>query len=287
VAPVLTVTALNARGAVTRNYTAAGFFKLATTLAARSYADASGSASTFSADLAGAVTVAGDTGLTGSATLALAAANGDAFVHQRTQLTGPFDADLDARFAAADLTDSDGVCHDPDADGTCDVFEIAGIGGTPLRFGRLQALTAFGSELVKLPVTARTEYYTGSGFTANLDDACTSIPLAALDLGIDGTAGSPAPGDPTIPLGAGASTANLAFTPVAAGNLGLTFSPPGAGNTGDLDYRFDLSLATGAQAEWLRYDWNGDGVFDDDPGGRVSFGIYGGRAAVIYIREPW
>ncbi len=286
-APVLTVTALNTLGAVTRNYTSNGFFKFTSTLAGRSYRDTSGATAGFTATTGGAVTRAGDTGLTGSFTLSLPAVNGDRFAYQRTRLAAPFAANVTANFTPADLTDSDNACYDPDQNGTCDTFSIAGVTGADLRFGRLYAGNAYGSELLTLPVPARVEYYTGSGFVVSADDTCTAITTGALNLGIDGVANTPAPGIDTVALGGGTSTAAIRFAPAIAGELGMTFSPPGARNVGDIDYQFDLSLATGAAAEWLRYDWNEDGAFDEDPTGRVSFGIFGGNAAVIYVREPW
>ncbi|MGD9601638.1 MAG: DUF6701 domain-containing protein [Gammaproteobacteria bacterium] len=285
--PVLTVTALNARGTVTRNYTSDGFFKLASGLAGRAYADAAGVAAGFDSLPGGAVTLAGERGLTGSATLTLATAGGDRFTYVRAGVVAPFAARVDATFPAVDLTDADGICHDTDTNGDCDPFSINDMGGADLRVGRLATANAFGSDLLDLPVPARTEFFDGNGFVANADDACTTITTTALDLGIDGTGNAPAPGDPSVPLGAGATTAAITFAPTVAGDLGFGFSAPGDGNTGDVDYRIDLSSATGAAAEWLRFDWDGDGTFDDDPGGRVSFGLFRGRPAVVYQREPW
>jgi MSHA biogenesis protein MshQ len=66
-------------------------------------------------------------------------------------------------------------------------------------------------------------------------------------------------------------------------------SAPGAANTGYVDIAVDLSAATGANLEWLRYDWPHDGnmddSLDDEPLCRVTFGIYPGSDPVIYLRE--
>ena len=285
--PVLSVTALARSGTVTKNYTATGFFKLSGTLAGRRYQDKSGLAVDFKTLLGGAVIVGGSTGLTGTATLTLATATGDQFAYSRRALVGPFAAKIDATFAATDLTDSDGVCYDPNDDQRCDPLTIADVTGTTLRFGRLVASNAYGSELLGLAVPARTEYYNGAGFIANAEDTCTSVSTPNLDLGIGASGNSPALGVPNANVGASTTTASIAHTPTAAGDLGLSFSAPGAGNTGDLDYSFDLSTATGAHAEWLRYDWDANGSFDNDPSARISFGLFTGRTAVIYQREPW
>ena len=257
--PVLSITALARGGTVTKNYTATGFFKLPGTLAGRRYQDKSGLVVDFKTLLGGAVIVGGSTGLTGTATLMLATATGDQFPYTRKALVGPFAAKIDATFAATDLTDSDGVCYDPDPDNDtlCDPLTIAEVTGTTLRFGRPVVSNAYRSELLSLAVPARTEYYNGAGFVANAFDTCTSVSTNHLDLGS------------------------------GAGDLGLSFTAPGAGNTGDLDYSFDLSIATGAQAEWLRYDWDANGSFDNDPSARLSFGRFAGRTAIIYQRDPW
>lgn len=258
-APLLTVTARNALGATTRNYTSNGFYKLTTTLAGRGYQDTSGVTAGFTATTTGLVTRTGDTDLTGSVTLQLAVVDGDRFAYQRTQLTAPFTGAVSANFPPSDLTDTDNVCYDPDANGTCDSFTIADIGGADLRFGRLFAGNAYGSELLVLPVPARAEFFNGDGFVISSDDTCTAITTSALNLGIDGVANAPALGADTIAIGSGSSTAAITFAPAVAGDLGFRFSPPGAGNVGDVDYQFDLSLATGAAAEWLRFDWDNDG----------------------------
>lgn len=119
----------------------------------------------------------------------------------------------------------------------------------------------------------------------NADDVCTSLGLTAIELVNGGQ--DPPLGTPSISIGAGSTTAAIANQPLAVGDLGLTFTAPLAGNTGYADMVFDLSLATGADLEWLRYDWNGDGSHDEDPAARATFGVYSGSAAVIYIREPW
>ncbi len=49
--------------------------------------------------------------------------------------------------------------------------------------------------------------------------------------------------------------------------------------------------ATGANLPWLRYDWpedgNLDGLLDDDPQARATFGIWSGRDQLIYMREVY
>jgi MSHA biogenesis protein MshQ len=285
-APVLTVTARNLGGGVTRNYTSGGFWKLDTVLAGRGYLDASGAGVGFTAMPAGPVALAGDTGLTGSATLSVAGgAAGDGFQYRRTALVAPFNARVDANFPAADLTDSDGVCVDADVNGVCEPFLITAIGTTALRFGRLTLASALGSELLPLTMPARAEHYTGTVFVQNLDDACTSLALAAeVTLANPQTAdGAPQPGTQTMTIAAGSTRIQSGDLGLAAGAGAFVFTPPGANQTGYVDTVARLNAA----APWLRYDWDGGGAYDDDPTARASFGIYNGPHPFIYLREPW
>jgi MSHA biogenesis protein MshQ len=56
-------------------------------------------------------------------------------------------------------------------------------GTTVIRSGRLHLFNAYGSELLPLRVAARAEYYTGTGWSANTTDTCTSLPASAIAVG--------------------------------------------------------------------------------------------------------
>ena len=36
---------------------------------------------------------------------------------------------------------------------------------------------------------------------------------------------------------------------------------------------------------WLRYDWDLDGDYDDDPGAKATFGIFEGNTVQIYTQQ--
>ena len=278
--PQITVTGLNTAGGVTSNY-GGPFWRLASSLAGRSHENAAaGTAATLGVDAAGTVGWAGtgDYDGAGQATLTGVQLN----YGKPLGPEAPFDARVHLDLAAADLTDGDGACHDPDADGSCEGFRLADIGGTQLRWGRLAVERRhqhLETEGVTLPL--RAEQFDGSRFVLNADDSCTAfgaVSLLRLDNNLQ--AGQT---DGDIAIGGGSTTLSGTGT-FGAGLLQLGLSAPGAGNAGFADLR---ALLGAAGLPWLRYDWNGDGAHDDDPRGRASWGLYRGNPAVIRTREIW
>ncbi|MGE3773241.1 MAG: DUF6701 domain-containing protein, partial [Gammaproteobacteria bacterium] len=281
-APVLTLTAQNASGSTTQNYTTDGFFKLDSTLAGRTATD--DLARAIAQDLGGGASATDTAAGTGVFKLSLpAGASGDGFRYLRAAPLAPFTAAIDLSFPAAALKDDDAVCYDANGDGACDAYTVQNVAGTTLRYGRLATDNVLGSELLPLTAPVRAEYFNGRGFVRNDADVCTAIAAQALDLGSGSPDAAPAAGETAIAIGAGKSVAAVAHAPLASGLLGLSFSAPGAGNVGELDYRVDLGLA---MRPWLRFDWNGDGT-PEDPTGRASFGLYAGPRSLVYQRDTW
>lgn len=137
-----------------------------------------------------------------------------------------------------------------------------------MRFGRLRMNNVHGSELNDLIMPAFTEYFAGGAWVKASDDTCTSI--ADTDL-------------VSVANPAGLSTPIVVFTPFAsAGDVNYRFPSPGAGNDGFVDTTTDLNAASHL---WLRYDWDVDGDFDDDPSARATFGIFEGDPVQIYIQQ--
>jgi hypothetical protein len=268
---VITATALSALGAVTQNYTG-GFLRLThASVTGRTYTSVSGTL-----DLSGLPDPSADPAIAdlgaGVATLTFSAGSGLSF--DRSTLTAPFDAEL---ALALDVIDLDGVepAANPVTFGSASPGGgIAFSAGKQLRFGRAVLISAHGSELLPLAVPLVTEYWTGTGFTRNSADGCTAVPVGELSL---------APSPPPL------STTPTLSSPFAAGDAGLSLSAPGS--SGWFDLVLDLSSASGAAAEWLRWDWpfdgNSDGSYDDDPQARATFGIYHGDDPLVYVREVY
>ncbi|MHA7839720.1 MAG: DUF6701 domain-containing protein, partial [bacterium] len=258
--PVITVTAVNAAGGRTANY-AGDWWRLTNgSLGPRRYATNGVPVDTSRLPDPSADPVIVPNG-DGTGVLTFSAGSG--LVLERTNPVAPFDAEIEL---AVDVRDLDDIAYP---------LNPATIGGTAVgagidfdvsnrfQLGRVRVDNAFGSDLVALPMSLRTQRFDGTAFVDEDADSCTRIPVAALDL-------SPAP--------TGLSTdATIENTPLLSGEAGLVLSAPG--DEGAVDVVVDLG-ATGADVPWLRFDWpedgNLDGRLDDDPRARATFGIWEG-----------
>src|SRR3546814_5002645 len=112
----------------------------------------------------------------------------------------------------------------------------------------------------------------------NTLDACTPLTLASeLFLQNPDTAGgSEQPGDTVMTVASGTSSASFVDMPPAQGRINVSLTPPGAGNTGFIELRVDATTMP-----WLRFDWDGDGLYDNDPRGRGTFGVFAGPDSMI------
>ena len=279
VAPMITATAKEAGGATTLNYTGP-FFKLATgTLQNRTYSDPLGTL-----DLSGVPALDPAVQDLGSGIAALTFSGGTGLEFVRGSPVAPFGAQVRL---SIDVLDADGVA----ALGNPAVFGGAGgmlfNSGSEIRYGRLRFINGVGSELVDLPVPLVAEHYAGagSGFVANVADACTTgVALAlgpftenlapgetcALDTGAPGASGTGCPVAAPPPLQFRA--------PPTAGDFNLTLRAPGAGNTGSV-------VITSVVPDYLRFDWDGASPGNENPAGQAAFGLYGGVPRRIYVRE--
>jgi uncharacterized protein DUF6701 len=305
-APRIRVRGVNTSGGITFNYDTTEFFKLDTTTLPRSYVDQSGAAASFDF-LAGGIVeyqnLQEDNNPNGNIFLRLQdGSDGDHFTYIRVSEEAPFTGSVDLTFKAAGLIDTDEVCYDGDGDSICDAlpptplstdddFAFGNITGTSQRFGRLNIGTAVGSELLPISVPFQTEYHDGTGFVVNTDDDCTLIddvsPVNAIpDLILDNSIESiVTDGDIQICVAGGTSTFTLTNPTLVGGDGGLSFSAPGTNCIGYSDISLDL---TALGINFLQYDWlTDDGSYDDDPTGRVDFGLFEGPNSFIYIREPW
>jgi hypothetical protein len=263
-APILTVTARNAAGNTTENYTGS-LWKLSAGGLNPVWSASAGTVSSVDISLP-APTVTDDGG--GSGTLTFGVGAGLRF--QRTGPAAPYNASLNL---SASLIDADGVSFEGNP------YTLSGIGfvagQSQVRFGRLRMANANGSERLPLPVATTAQYWTGQGFAMNLADHCTALPTPALTFFTQSADNH---------LASGETSASHNAT-LIAGNAGLRLSAPGAGNSGYVEVGFTAP-------EWLRYNWDGvdqpgdaSGLYDDNPRVRASFGKRKGRDRIIIRRE--
>lgn len=249
--------------------------------------------------------------------------SGDEFSYDRIDADTkqvPFDAMIDLTLAALDLSDADNVCFE--SAGTCSGFTLDGddaaagqqaIGSpagtsTQQRYGRLLIDNAFGPEIAPVYVPMRVEYWDNGTWQINEEDVSTELALAELALAnADGTS---QPGNSDIVVDtdnftedandtheAGETMIDTTNTPVPVrvgadagavindpGTVEVVMLPPGAENRGWVDIE---ALLPGAGQSYLQYDWDADGdpSLDDNPGARVTFGIFAGEHEHIYLRE--
>jgi len=177
-------------------------------------------------------------------------------------------------------TDSDGVTN---TGGT--PFQV-GTTGTGIAYsaatdnnlyhGRLNILNAQGPEILALSVPTEVQYYTGTGFTRNLNDNCVSIGNTAWVL-------------LTTPTGQTGvvTTATLPQPQFSQGLSSIVLSAPNA--TGQKNIEMNLS-AGGANMVFLQYNWpfTAGNAFKD-PQAQANFGYYNykGSPKIIYQREQY
>ena len=166
------------------------------------------------------------------------------------------------------VTDEDGASSAAGSEGT-----------TPLRSGRLLISNAHGSELLALTMPIQTQYWAGSAWATNALDSCTNI--ASSLVFVKNPAGLPSPSGGAISAGKGAlvfAVPNLRGSVDVCANLDvdvnhpMTACRPGGGG----------SLPT-----WLQGSWDADGVYNDNPAARATFGIFEQKSPIIYRRERY
>jgi len=139
-----------------------------------------------------------------------------------------------------------------------------------IRYGRIIVKNANGAEIRPLKVPVQAQYWNGSGFVTNDLDNCTNINAENIVLG-----------NYTGKLSQNITAQNA----LAPGDVALT---KGKGNiilqapnvTGQATVTLDLSAAS---LNYLNYFLGNNP--SGNPSGKATFGIYGGRAPVLFIQQ--
>lgn len=175
---------------------------------------------------------------------------------------------------------------------------VPGAAGASLRFGRLALDNAAGAEIAPVNIPIRSEYWDDGTWKTNTADNCTTLPLSSASLSNADTSTSPVQGDSDIVVDVGAFSedgdddhdpgetkvdppadwSDPSLLTLTGGQTTMPFLPPGAGNTGWVE-------VTPSLPTYLLGDWNGDGIWNEEPAARVTFGIYDGNPNWIDIRR--
>ena len=275
-ATAFTLSAQNALGATTANYTGS-FAKLAASDYQFKAIDTAAPITPLTSRLSNT-----SVGLTWGA--GTASPSGNLTLARASSPDGPYDATKLSLL----VTDSDSVTFassalntDADNNGSNESLLLR---QTKFRQGRLQLADAFGPETANLPVSFTTEYWASGAWYKNTYDSCTTIATSQISYpagAISTTANR------TVTVGAGTTTGtytSLASSAVnfSMGDAGHYFTAPGTGKTGTVTE--DVNLTNYA---WLRFDWNGDGSHTDTslPQAKFTFGNYRGHDRETYWQE--
>lgn len=281
-----TLTAQNASGGTTANYT--GAFARLDPASASAWQLAGRDGSTVFTTAGGRLSLGTATGsfaggVAANVTLTAAALRASA-------PDGPFDA----AFGVAPV-DSDGV-----ALGSLDMASTSGgandrasVGSVALRFGRLRLGSAIGAADRALALPAWVQHWNGSAWATNTLDSCTTVAASAVSFGNLRR---------TLTTADTAATGPISFT---AGVGSLRLAAPGGGRSGTVDVALSLGSAAtdasclqpwtpgsgdaasaGANLAHLRGAWCGSS-FANDPSARASFGLQRTQDHLIFRRENY
>jgi len=167
---------------------------------------------------------------------------------------------------------------DVDVDNTDDHRQVGA--DTELRFGRLLVENANGSEIDSIDQPVRAEYWSGDTWQTNSLDECTELTLSnevQLDSETDSSSGD-------NPITVDSDTTEITNGPISlsSGTAVAEFQQMTEGNTGWVD----TTAILGSQDHpYLRTDPDDDDVWDTDPTGRVTFGVFRGNSNWIHLRR--
>ncbi|WP_220460822.1 MULTISPECIES: DUF6701 domain-containing protein [unclassified Colwellia] len=280
--PVFAITARNKQGAITQNYyednqgSANDYMKLSTanvSITAPTLDQTTTGVDNNKLPLTANMTagILSQNDLTAQPTVALPKgvlhyqlSESDNFFYNRSANTKvpPFNSDIN--FSTTTIIDTDTV----NVTSTVD----ASPSGVEIRFGRLVLQNSFGPETSDLPQPMQIEHLTDNGFIVSSDNNCVSydtnkITLSNISLDPAFTGVLP---DPELAAAKGDFIAGKTRT--------IKLAAPGAPHQGQIRVSYDA-------LDWLKYDWNLNGEYEDDPSAVASFGQFRGNDRIISWKE--
>jgi MSHA biogenesis protein MshQ len=194
----------------------------------------------------------------------------DHFFYNRSAnaLVTPFTSEID--FSINTIIDEDLIDLVPTNPLISPTTNDAEPDGVEIRFGRLVLENSYGPETSNLPQPMQVEYLDDTGFVLSLDDNCSTYDASKLILTNTNATNSLNPADTSKKGGTG----NF----VIGKTREVELEAPGAGKQGEIGVSYD-------SYDWLKFDWDSDGLHDDDPSAIATFGLFRGNDRIIYTRE--
>jgi MSHA biogenesis protein MshQ len=198
---------------------------------------------------------------------------------------GPFDSlDLGLSVADNDVTTSPlitGADMNPAVAGGA-IFTSKKIPGSPLRlrFGRLVLQNAFGSETEDHTLPFQTQYFDNTEqWVTNTEDSCTT--LVAANFSFSNYLQQLASNE------MGSSHINVSLSTLTTNSgMGSLYLTKPSGGDGKYLGSVDVTAVIDTALPWLQYEWDGaDNDYNENPTGRINFGIYRGNDRIINWRE--
>jgi MSHA biogenesis protein MshQ len=278
VAPILTITAYNAKDKVTKNYTG-DFVKLDNNAVVfEQYAPVSIHRNNLL--LTGDISAKGsfDFSDAKNGTLKYTLSNEHHFVYTRNtaSMVAPFYAAFEIPIDS--IRDNDGITIKPDdINGPYFVnpsFTSTENIGVEVLFGRLALENSFGPETSSIDQYFDVEYLNISGkFERNKDDNCTLITADEDNWSFEDPTGEIAISDISI-----SGTGGI----FKAGNF-QNISLLSENKQGTIDIKY--TAPSWLQFDWLNADNNFDGPYNQNPSATATFGVYRGNDRIISWRE--
>ena len=221
-------------------------------------------------------------------------------------LLEPFVAAVDMTFLATFLSADNNVCYQSDYPiSGCEEFSISAATGSDItgvdvnvRHGRLALGPNFGPETDFLIPPVSAEHYLNGRWQFNQEDNCTNIDLteSSGQIVLSAQGSNDITGQIDSVTSAGTliggellGNANFALRGSAAGN--------GPGVAGVVEVSLDPGVGNPAWAQYMNFDWSGDGFICSDlalcsgatgvdgPASIITFGLYRGSDRIIHWRE--
>jgi MSHA biogenesis protein MshQ len=314
VEPSYRLTAKNAQGVITKNYTRDYWHYTPDVAKGLGYLDSStyantGSATVISSGLA-VVPLDGKDVYDGSASIVI---EDGSFRYNKVKtdfqpfaLTEPFAASIDLKVSALMLTDSDGVCYQSSYPDGCESYSIIDITGTSVHHGRLILEPNFGPETEFLIAPLKAQHYINGSWQFNANDSCTDVAMQQSDgeivLTAVGDTDITGNIDPVISVGdlvAGKveGVANFSLGQIVPGQT----QRQGPGVSGLVKVALDPDAGNVTWPDYMNFDWNTDGLICansmqcppaggvspalDGPSSTLSFGAFRGNDRIIHWRE--